>query len=261
VTGDRTDWATYLADYHQGHPGITEVALGHARHPVHGTAHHWLAAIVPRPAGDVLDLACGSAPIQDHIDSMSYLGLDTSPAELDAARAAGRGPVRPGDATDLDVPDASVDTVVMSMALMLVPLERTLAEVARVLRPGGTFVAMVPATRPVRARDLSSVAMLSVALRGPGSMPTQLHAGALARDLMTAGLRPRHLARERFPFPIRTPDDARLAVQSLYTPGRTPAQLHRAEALLQRLPGRAELPVPLLRFTATRDDVANPGTA
>lgn len=253
MPGHRTDWATYLADYHQGHPGITEVALAHSAHPVHGTAHHWLAAAVPRPAGDVLDLACGSAPIQDHIDATSYLGFDTSPAELSAAVVAGRGPVRQGDVADLDVPDASADTVVMSMALMLVPLGRTLAEVARVLRPGGTFVAMVPATRPVRARDLPSVFMLSAALRGPGSMPAHLHPGALARELMRWGLLPGNLARERFPFQVSTPDDARLAVQSLYTPGRTPAQLHRAEALLQRLPGQVELPVPLLRSTATRE--------
>lgn len=37
-------WADYLARYHREHPGITETALNDARHPVHGTAHQWLAA-------------------------------------------------------------------------------------------------------------------------------------------------------------------------------------------------------------------------
>jgi hypothetical protein len=53
------DWDTYVDTYHGGHPGITEQALHHARHPVHGTAYEWLAAALPDPAGDVVDLACG----------------------------------------------------------------------------------------------------------------------------------------------------------------------------------------------------------
>ncbi|MDZ7576910.1 MAG: methyltransferase domain-containing protein [Candidatus Nanopelagicales bacterium] len=246
------DWSAYVADFHRDHPGITEAALRHARHPVHGTAYEWLASAVPDPAGDVLDLASGSCPMQEHLNARGYIAVDASPAEAAAATASGRGPVRVGDVTDLELPDACVDTVVMSMALMLVPVRRTLAQVARVLRPGGTFAAMVPTWWPLHARDLPSIAVLSLALRGPGSMPQQLSGRRLSAELGRAGLTVVSVARERFPFAVSTREDAQLAVASLYTPGRSPAQLRRAETWLARLPGRVELPVPLMRIAGTR---------
>lgn len=246
------DWDTYVDTYHGGHPGITEQALHHARHPVHGTAYEWLAAALPDPAGDVVDLACGSAPLQPHLNYATYLGIDRNDAELAAARAAGRGPVRSGDVTDLDLPDNTADTIVMSMALMLVPLAKTLSQAARVLRPSGTFAAMVPAVGPVSVRDLPGLLALSVALRGPGSMPQTLTAKALHRQLRQAGLTPATATRQRFPFPVSSEEDARLAVTSLYTPGRRSRQLRRAETWLRAMPGSTELPVPLLRITARR---------
>ena len=245
-----TDWDAYVDAYHDGHPGITEEALQHARHPVHGSAYEWLAEALPDPAGDVVDLACGSCPMQSHIVAGSYLGIDRNEAELAAARTAGRGPVALGDVTELDLPDDSADTIVMSMALMLVPLAETLSQVVRILRPGGTFAAMVPATGPISIRDVPALLALTAALRGPGSMPRQLSARALRRHLGHAGLAEVRIARRRFPFPITADADARLAVTSLYTPGRTGRQLHRAERWLTAVPGGTQLPVPLLRVTA-----------
>ena len=245
-------WATYIAAYHLAYPGITEEALEHARHPVHGTAYDWLASALRQPHGAVLDLACGSAPMHDRLKPVSYLGIDASAAELTAARAAGRGPVRLGDATTLDVPDDSVDTVVMSMALMLLPLRAALAEVARVLRPGGVFAAMLPTIGPLTAADLLPIAVLSVPLHGPGRLPQIIRAGPLARALDEAGLQPGTRAAVRFPFPVVQPGDAELAIRSLYTPGRTPAQRARAARRLAGLPMPLELPVPILRFTATK---------
>jgi SAM-dependent methyltransferase len=245
-------WTSYVVAFHRAHPGITEEALGHARHPAHGTAYEWLAAAAPRSAGDVLDLACGSCPMQQHLEATSYLGVDRSTAELHVATAAGRGPVRQGDVTAIPLPDASVDTVVMSMALMLVPLDQTLAEVARVLRPGGLFAAMVPATGPIRAADLLPLVVLSASLRGPGAMPQRVTPARLAPRLLAHGLRPAAQARERFPFRVSEPGHAELAVRSLYTPGRTDAQRDRAVRRLARLPGPVELPVPLQRFIARR---------
>lgn len=249
------DWDAYVADYHDHHPGITEVGLGHARHPTVGTPHEWLAAALPDEVGDVVDLACGSCPLQPMLNYRTYLGIDRNAAELAAATAHGRGPVRLGDVTALDLPEASADTVVMSMALMLVPVEATLAEVARVLRPGGVFAAMVPAMWPAALVDVPAVVALSAALRGPGSMPRQLGAKQLENDLIDAGLSSVTFTRQRFPFPVASADDARLAVTSLYTPGRSAAQLRRAERWLTNLavaPVRTELPVPLLRVTARR---------
>lgn len=251
----RVDWEAYIGAFHDQHPGITEAALEHARHPRLGTPHEWLAAALPGDCGDTLDLACGSCPMQPLLQYRSYLGIDRNAAELAAARAAGRGPVRQGDVTDVVVPDASVDTVVMSMALMLVPVAATLGEVFRVLRPGGRFAVMVPAMWPAALGDVPAVVALSTALWGPGSMPRTLSPKVLQKQLRAAGLEPLEIQRHRFPFPIDSEADARLAVSSLYTPGRTAGQLRRAEkwlSWLAGLPARTELPVPLLRVVARR---------
>jgi SAM-dependent methyltransferase len=244
-------WVRYIASYHQAHPGITEQALDHARHPDYGSAYEWLALAVPRPTGDVLDLACGSCPIQPLLDPRQYLGIDTSAAELAAARAAGRGPVEIGDATAIPAQDGSFDVVVMSMALMLVPEREALREIARVLRPGGSLVGMVPATGPVLLRDVPALIALAAPLLGPGQMPQQVTTRSLGHLLVEAGLRPRTRQRVRFPFPIAAAGDAELAVDSLYTPGRSDQQRQRAVEMLQRI-GHRDLPVPLLRFTAAK---------
>lgn len=165
-----TDWDTSIAAYHREHPGITETALVHARHPQLGTPYSWLAAAADEPAGQVLDLACGSCPTQPHLQYSSYLGIDRSEAELAAATAAGRGPVRLGDVTSLDLPASSVDTVIMSMALMLVPLPATLAQVARVLRPVSAVRARFPF--PLRSADDYTLAVAS--LYTPGRPSAQL---------------------------------------------------------------------------------------
>jgi SAM-dependent methyltransferase len=244
-------WKTYIASFHQQHPGVTEQALEHARDRGLGTGYDWLAEAIPNGATSVLDLACGSAPLFPRLLPAAYLGIDNSPAELDLARAAGRGPVQLGDVTHLPLADASMDAVVMSMAFMLVPMDEVLAEVVRVLRPGGTFAALVPATGPLRVSDVAPLVMLSLPLGGPGRMPQQLHRGRLARRVAATGLRPGSLQRRRFPFPVRDRSDAELAVRSLYTPGVSPAARERAVDWLARL-GPRELPVPLMRFTATK---------
>ena len=86
-------------------------------------------------------------------------------------------------------------------------------------------------------------------------MPRTLSTRKLRAHFRRSGLQLTSATSQRFPFPLSTVDDARLAVSSLYTPGRTPAQLRRAEhwlSALAALPGRTEVPVPLLRVTARR---------
>lgn len=243
-------WSRYLAGFHDANPAITEQALGRSHHPGLGTPYDWMAAAVPDPAGDVIDLACGSCPLHPLLRFHSYLGVDTSEAELEVALGKGRGPVHRGDVTDLPVAAQSVDTVVMSMALMLVPVPATLAEVSRVLRPGGVFVAMLPARWPLRVRDLLPGLAVGVTLFGPGSMPQTLGPRRVRRELERRGLTVTSLQRQRFAFPVRSEADAALAVRALYTPRRRDAQRRAATWLLSRLPGRVELPVPLLLVVA-----------
>lgn len=73
-------------------------------------------------------------------------GVDPSAALLERARPRAQWvgfPVRLllGSAEELPLPDASIDTVVSSWTLCSIPDPiRTLAEIRRVLRPGGAFV-------------------------------------------------------------------------------------------------------------------------
>jgi SAM-dependent methyltransferase len=250
-----TDWDAYLTQFHADRPGITEQAFRHATHPAIGTPYSWLTAALPDPAGAVLDIACGNAAVLPWLTGHdSYLGVDCSPAEIAHACAQQRGPVTLGDARRLPVPDTSVDTIVSSMGLMLVrPIQAAMAELARVLRPGGTVVLLLPATWPVLPRDLALGAALAVPLRGPGSMPTHVGPRRARRLLAGAGLAVVDITRRRFPFPLATVEHATLAVRSLYTPGRTTDQLHRAQQMLaQRARPSAELPVPLMRVVAKR---------
>jgi SAM-dependent methyltransferase len=228
ATPDRA-WTTYVARYHEVRAGITETALDHARHPQLGTAHDWLVAGLPGGHGDVLDVACGSAPLRPRLDVNSYLGVDLSMAELDVARARGRGPVVRGDARALPLPTASVDTLVCSMGLMLVdPARAAVVEFTRVLRPGGRLGLLLPAVWPVRARDVPPVAVLALTLRGPGSMPQRFSPRRIDRLLGEAGLVVESVQRRRFGFPLRDAAAAGLAVDALYTPGRRQDRLERA---------------------------------
>lgn len=165
----------------------------------------------------------------------------------------GRGPFVQADATALGFASGSVDVVIASMSLMLLdPLEAAVAELSRVLRPGGSLVAVVPARWPVRLRDVGVVTSLTYHL-GPGWAPPHLEARRLHRRLAAAGLSPGPAERVRFGFRIATAHDAALVVRSLYTPGRSAGRLAAAEHALARRAGpRTELPVPLTRIVATR---------
>jgi ubiquinone/menaquinone biosynthesis C-methylase UbiE len=98
----------------------------------------------------LLDIGCGTGSLLLAAAEMSpypvsALGIDPSQAMLSASRrkAERRGlPVefRPGLIEDLPVPDASVDRVFLTLMVHHLPpktLEAGLAEIHRVLRPGG----------------------------------------------------------------------------------------------------------------------------
>jgi ubiquinone/menaquinone biosynthesis C-methylase UbiE len=104
-----------------------------------------------RPDDRVLDIGCGTGNltllVAKRYPMASVVGLDPDPAALDRARtkaAKGKLPAAfdQGFAEELPYPDRSVDVVLCSLALHHVTEEHritSLREVARVLRPGGTF--------------------------------------------------------------------------------------------------------------------------
>lgn len=105
--------------------------------------------VVPLAEGRVLEVGCGGGlnqPLYDPARISAYAGIDPSPELLDFARAeAGRkgwsADIRQGVAEDLPFAEASFDTVVCTFTLCSVADHaRSLAELRRVLRPGGRLL-------------------------------------------------------------------------------------------------------------------------
>ena len=107
-----------------------------------------LAAAVIRASGPrrVLEVGCGTGAfaerLTDELPHAEVVATDQSPrfAELTAARGVA---ARVADVQELPFPDDAFDVVAALWMLYHVPdLDRGLAEIRRVLRPGGRFVAV-----------------------------------------------------------------------------------------------------------------------
>lgn len=237
-----TPWRDYVGAFHEQRPGVTEELLASARDQTGATPYDWAAGAVP-PGAAVLDLGCGSAPTAELLTSGDYLGADLSADELRLAVARGVAVVQ-ADATALPVRDAAVDVVVTSMALMLVPLVPTLAEVARVLRPGGLLVAVLPASGPVPVKDRLRYARLLLALGTTLDYPNDA-----ALDRLLPGFTVVSDERRGFRRELADPQDAALLVRALYLPDVDPGSVVRAEQVAGRWVG-SSITVPLRLLVA-----------
>ncbi|GAA1880270.1 methyltransferase domain-containing protein [Asanoa iriomotensis] len=110
---------------------------------------HWLAearaALVPRaaePGALLVDVGCGAGLLAPHLHDHGYhhVGVDLVPSALEQAASHGVTPIA-GDAAAIPLAGASAHVVVAGEILEHVPdLEGTVAELCRVLRPGGLLV-------------------------------------------------------------------------------------------------------------------------
>ncbi|MFH1571589.1 MAG: class I SAM-dependent methyltransferase [Gemmatimonadota bacterium] len=110
-------------------------------HHLHGRAV--AAALAAQAGGRLLDVGCGGDPFRDLLAAHSTRALGLEP---DRSRYAGRArPAVWGSGLDLPFGSAAFDTVVSFQVLEHVPEPaRMMAEMARVLRPGGRLIVSAP---------------------------------------------------------------------------------------------------------------------
>jgi SAM-dependent methyltransferase len=252
--GPTVDWPSYLATFHAQRPGITEAVLTRCHHDDRNP-YEWLLEDIDAE-GRILDLACGNAPTRHRL-ATRWVGVDRSTAELTAAQHRPEGDLVLADATQLPLTNQAFDTVICAMALMLLsPLGDALDEIFRVLRPGGTLHALLPATRPLTWRDRAHFARLFTALRTrPRFPPSPLDHDAQAA-LNQAGFTMTTDERRRYAYPIITDADTHLLIDSLYLPNLDSEQLRRAHTRARQWHVE-EIGIPLRSITAIRHDTPN----
>lgn len=114
----------------------------------------WVSA---HARGDVLEIAVGTGRnLPYYPEAIQLTGIELSPAMLALARQRARELRRAanlllGDAQALPFPNGCFDTVVCTLALCTIPNDRqAVLEAARVLRPGGRFLALEHVRSPRR---------------------------------------------------------------------------------------------------------------
>jgi SAM-dependent methyltransferase len=137
-----------------------------------GDSRAWVAS---KASGETLEVGIGEGlTIRHYPPDVRLTGIDPSTTMLAhasaAAAAAGRKvDLRVGDAMRLDLPDRAVDTVVFCLVLCTVPDDRqAILEAARVLRPGGRFVAVEHVRSPNRLVRLIERAWEPISIRMDG---------------------------------------------------------------------------------------------
>ncbi len=107
--------------------------------------------MLSRYGGKILDVGCGQGLLLKKIGQRAaagsqLFGLDISPKLVGMARENNPGAtIEVGDAEAMPYPDGEFDIVCMTEALEhMLDYGRALAEIHRVLKPGGIFIVSVP---------------------------------------------------------------------------------------------------------------------
>lgn len=140
-------------------------------------ALHWLAAsrrsLIPSPAGPteiLVDVGCGGGLMAEPASAYLHVGVDLVSSALDHARTHGVTAVR-ADASALPIASDTASVVVAGEILEHVTsLDEVVAEVCRVLRPGGTVV-----VDTINDTRLAKILLVTIAERLPGGPPRGIH--------------------------------------------------------------------------------------
>ena len=152
---NRRDWDAYADEYQATHGAfLRDIGFVWSPEGVDEAEVHVLGDVA---AGDVLEIGCGAAQCARWLRTQGAhaVGLDLSFRQLQHARRIDGEtevavPVVCGTGTDLPFADRSFDVVFSAFGALQFVYDagRLVREVARVLRPGGTFAFSV--THPVR---------------------------------------------------------------------------------------------------------------
>lgn len=129
---------------------------------VHGLAGDVLEWLAPLPGEQVLDLGCGDGQLTARIaaSGVEVRGVDASAEMVDAARARGVA-AENAEAERLPFADGLFDAVFSNAVLHWVRgQDEMMAEVYRVLKPGGRFVAEMGGHGNIAAIRVALVAVL-----------------------------------------------------------------------------------------------------
>ena len=258
----------WLRQWHDRTPGTTARAFMHGVDDRGESSYQRLAR---HAQGSVLDLACGDGPLIELLagSGLELTGIDQSEGELEAARGrlherSGISLVR-GEVHALPFENGNFDAVLCHMALMLFArVDDVLSEVARTLRPGGKFAAVIGGPLPTaddNAWRLLVNCLQQFRLDGPVDLINvdALVPETLATILTTAGFEDISTQVLTISYDA-TPADVWLHFATSYDPQRMTqhdvdalreAFLERA-AMLLRPDGRVTMQVGLREVVATR---------
>jgi len=143
----------FLRAWHARYPGRSGAAFGFGHILGEGRSSYALLVddAAAARAGTIVDLACGDgyllAMLARRYPDAQLIGVDMTPQELDAARERdlpSNVALTEGRVESLPFTDATIDAVVCHMALMLFDdAAAVIRELARVIRPGGLFAAVL----------------------------------------------------------------------------------------------------------------------
>jgi ubiquinone/menaquinone biosynthesis C-methylase UbiE len=140
----RADRSERLRRYWDKHARSYDRQMAFFERVLFGDGRQWICS---QAAGDVLEVAIGTGRnLPLYPNGIRLTGVDFSPQMLQLTQRRAQELGRPvdlrlGDAQALDLPDAAFDTVVCTLSLCAIPDERrAIAEMKRVLRPGGRLL-------------------------------------------------------------------------------------------------------------------------
>lgn len=236
-------------------PVISEFVLARS-YSGRQTPYQWLARAISVRAELVCDVACGAGRMSQDLAApgRTVIGLDIAADQLRLGRGRSAGPWVQADARQLPFAAGSLDAVTTAMGLAVIsPLSEFLPEVARVLRPGGVFAAIMPTVRPLRLADISLTSRLSTALRSTPRLATSLEV-LVGPLLQAAGLTRAEDRRERYGFKIESAADARALIAAIHPSRIAPQRLENAVEMLTTSNdgGPVEFAIPVRRIVAVK---------